>query len=85
MKNEALGGIKEIQLEDNYLNQKLKTMDLKITMVKVMEKGKLVSRPFVLIWHASPKSKSFTSECNPRMQELNYVDRAKIEVCYQHS
>ena len=84
IQNEALDGIKEVQLEDNYLHQKPETMDLEINMVKIMEKGNMVLRPFVLIWQASSKNKSFSSECNQRMKELNCVDRAKIEVCKQH-
>ena len=81
IQNEALDGVKEVQLEDNYLHQKPETMDLKIKMVKIMEKGNIVLRPFVVIWQASSKNKSSTSECNQRMQQLNCVDRAKIEVC----
>ena len=50
MQNEALASIKEVQLEDNYLQQKPETMDLKIKMVKVMEQGNVVLRPFVVIW-----------------------------------
>ena len=84
IQNAALDGIKEVQLEDNYLHQKPETMDLEINMVKIMEKGNMVLRPFVLIWQASSKNKSFSSECNQRMQEWNCVDRAKIEVCKQH-
>ena len=53
IQNEALNGIKEVQLEDNYLHQKPDTMDLKINMVKIIEKGNMVLRPFVLIWQAS--------------------------------
>ena len=79
IQNEALDDIKEVQLEDNYLHQKPETMDLKIKMVKIREKGNMVWRPFVVIWQASSKNHNFTSECNQRMQELNY-DRAKIEV-----
>ena len=85
MQNEALDGIKEVQLEDNYLDQKPETMNLKIKMVKIMEKGNMVRRPFVVIWQASSNNKSFTSECNQRMQKLNCGDRAKIEVCEQYS
>ena len=36
IQNEALDGVKEVQLEDNYLHQKPETMDLKIKMVKIM-------------------------------------------------
>ena len=85
MQNEALASIKEVQLEDNYLQQKPETMDLKIKMVKVMEQGNVVLRPFVVIWQASSNNKSFTSESNQRMQELYCGDRAKIEVCEQYS
>ena len=85
VQNEALDGINEIQLEDNYLHQKPETMDLKIKMVKILEKGNMVLRPFVMIWQASSNNQSFTSECNQRKQEINCYDRAKIEVCEQYS
>ena len=85
MPNEELDGIKEVQLENDYLHQKPETMDLKIKMVKIMEKGNMVLRPFVVIWQASSNNKSFTSECNQRMQELHCGDRDKIEVCEQYS
>ena len=85
MSNKEWDGIKEVQLENDYLHQKPETMDLKIKMVKIMEKGNMVLRPFVVIWQASSKNKSFTSECNQRKEELKCGDRAKIEVCEQYS
>ena len=85
MSNEELDGIKEVQLENDYLHQKPETMDLKIKMVKIMEKGNMVLRPFVVIWQASSTNQNFTFECNQRMEELKCGDRAKIEVCEQYS
>ena len=85
MSNEELDGIKEVQLENDYLHQKPETMDLKIKMVKIMEKGNMVLRPFVVIWQASSNNQNFTIECNQRMEELKCGDRAKIEVCEQYS
>ena len=79
IQNEALDDLKEVQLEDNYLHQKPETMDLKIKMVKIKEKGNMVLRPYVLIWQASSNNQNFTSEFNQRMEKLN-CDRAKIEV-----
>ena len=78
---EALDGTKEVQLENDYLHLKPETMDLKIMMKKIIEKGHMVMRPFVMIWQASSNNKSMTSECNQIMQKLNYGDRAKIKVC----
>ena len=73
---------KEVQLEDNYLAQNPETMNLRIKMVKIMEKGKMVARPFVVIWQATANNNGFTSESKPaELQELSYEDRAKIEVC----
>ena len=83
--SEASDDIKKVQLEDNYLDQKPETMDLKIKMLKIMEKGNMVLRPFVVIWQASSNNKSFTSECYQRMPELYCGDRARIEVCEQYS
>ena len=85
MSNKEWDGIKEVQLENDYLHQKPKTMDLKIKMVKIMEKGNMVLRPFVVIWQASSNKQNFTFECNQRMEELKCGDRAKIEVCEQYS
>ena len=79
MLSEASDDIKKVQLEDNYLHQKPETMDLKIKMLKIMEKGNMVLRPFVVIWQASSNNQNFTSEFNQRMEKLN-CDRAKIEV-----
>ena len=76
---EALDGTKEVQLENDYLHQKPKTMDLKIKMVKIMEKGNMVLRPFVVIWQANSNNHNITSEYNRRKEEFN-CDRAKIEV-----
>ena len=79
IQNEATDDIKKVQLEYNYLHQKPETMDLKIKMVKIKEKGNMVLRPYVFIWQASSNNQNFISECKQRMQELN-CDRAKIEV-----
>ena len=79
IQNEATDDIKKVQLEYNYLHQKPETMDLKIKMVKIKEKGNMVLRPYVMIWQASSNNQNFISECKQRMQELN-CDRAKIEV-----
>ena len=79
IQNEATDDIKKVQLEYNYLHQKPETMDLKITIVKIKEKGNMVLRPHVMIWQASSNNQNFISECKQRMQELN-CDRAKIEV-----
>ena len=79
MQSEALNDIKKVQLEDNYLNQKPETMNLKIRMVKIMERGIMVLRPFVVIWQANSNNQNITSEYNRRKEEFN-CDRAKIEV-----
>ena len=79
MSSEELDGIKEVQLENDYLHQKPETMDLKIKMVKIMEKGNMVLRPFVVIWQANSNNQNITSEYNRRKEEFN-CDRAKIEV-----
>ena len=79
MQSEASNDIKKVQLEDNYLNQKPETMNLKIRMVKIMERGIMVLRPFVVIWQANSNNQNITSECNQRKEEFN-CDRAKIEV-----
>ena len=79
MQSEASNDIKKVQLEDNYLNQKPETMNLKIRMVKIMERGIMVLRPFVVIWQANSNNQNIASECNQIKEEFN-CDRAKIEV-----
>ena len=60
-------------------------MDLNTKMMKIMETGEMVLRPFIVILQASKNNKSFTFECSQTIQELNCGDRAKIEVCEQYS
>ena len=79
--NGELHDVKKVQLEENYLKQDPEAMNLRIKMVKILEDGNMVARPFVVIWQATADNKGFTSESKPEMQESYYGDRAKIEVC----
>lgn len=84
IQNEALDGKKEVQLEENYLHQQPETMDLKIKMVKIMEKGNIVWRPFV-VQTTTASLLNLTNECRSyimvirlRLRYVNNIHKSSI-------
>ena len=63
----ALEGINEEKLEEKYLQHNIDTWDTGVKVVKIVQKGEMVWKPFVVIWQASPNS--------------HYQDQARFEVC----